>query len=116
VFPRSSALANALARLLATATAADVRDPALALDLAQRVHQVAGDPTTAETLAAALAESGRFAEAVEVQRPVVTALGESAPGRLARARLESYEKEQPWRLRSAEEIAVLITAPAKPSN
>ena len=81
VFPRSSSLANALARLLATATADDVRDSALALDLAQRVHQVHGDSSSAETLAAAMADSGRFAEAVALQRPVVAAMGETATAR-----------------------------------
>ena len=111
VFPRSSALANALARLLATAEAPDVRDSALALELAQRVHQARADRSTAETLAAALAESGRFPEAVAMQQPVVTAAGEGAANELSRARLDAYQRGEPWRLRTTEEIAVLVTAP-----
>jgi Flp pilus assembly protein TadD len=111
VFPRSSSLANALARLLATAQAAEVRNAALALDLAQRVHQVRADSSTAETLAAALAEAGRFPEAVALQRPVAEAAGQGPVGELSRARLAAYERSEPWRLRTPEEIAVLITAP-----
>ena len=62
-------MANALARLLSTAGAPEVRDAALALELASASTR-SPDSTSAETLAAALAESGRFAEAVEMQRPV----------------------------------------------
>jgi tetratricopeptide (TPR) repeat protein len=110
VFPRDSAMANALARLLATAPALEVRDAALALELAGRVHQVRDDPFSAETLAAALAENGRYEEAVALQRRVAEAGGEGPRGMLARARLESYQRGEPWRLKSPTEIADLIAA------
>jgi hypothetical protein len=104
-------MANAPARLLATAPPSGVRDAALALDLARRVHQVRADASSAETLAAALAESGRFPEAVALQRPVADAAAGAPQGELARSRLEAYERAEPWRLRTADEIAVLLSAP-----
>jgi tetratricopeptide (TPR) repeat protein len=111
VFPRSSAMANALARLLATAEAPGVRDPALALELARRVHQSLASASSAETLAAALAESGKFEEAVALQRPIAAAAGDGQQSELARARLAAYERGEPWRLRAPNEIADLLTAP-----
>ncbi|HVS63543.1 MAG TPA: tetratricopeptide repeat protein [Thermoanaerobaculia bacterium] len=111
VFPRDDALANALARLLATAAAPAVRDGDLALELAERVHRVRADSTSAETLAAALAEAGRFEEALALQRQIVDSAPAGTAGDLARARLDAYGRGEPWRLRSPEEIAELVSAP-----
>jgi tetratricopeptide (TPR) repeat protein len=110
-FPRDSALANTLALLLATAPDAEVRHAELALDLAVRVHQTRGDVASAETLAAALAESGRFDEAVARQRWAVEKASAAGDGlELGGARLEAYLRREPWRLRSPEELAVLLAA------
>jgi len=56
--------ANNLAWLLATAPDDDVRDGARAVELAQSVVETLRSPSTLDTLAAALAETGRFDEAV----------------------------------------------------
>jgi hypothetical protein len=114
VFPRDSAMANALARLLATAGTPEVRDAGLALELSQRVHKALLNSTSAETLAAALAESGRFTEAAELQRRVAEKAPAGPAGDLARSRLESYERGEPWRLKSPSEIAELVAAPSAP--
>jgi tetratricopeptide (TPR) repeat protein len=116
IFPRDSAMANGLARLLATADAPEVRDASLALELSQRVHRVLLNSTSAETLAAALAESGRFAEAVELQRRVADQAPAGPAGDLARARLKTYERGEPWRLESPTEIADLVAASNAPPN
>ena len=100
--PRSLSLAHLLARLLATGPDAALRDGGRALELAQRVFDAQQSAEHAETLAMALAENGRFDEAVELQRQLL-AQAESL-GRpdleLARlsANLELYQKRQPSRL------------------
>ena len=57
---------NSLAWILATASEAAVRDPAAALELARQVCEATGnqEPQTLDTLAAALAATGRYEEAV----------------------------------------------------
>ena len=71
--PRERELAHALARLLAVAPVPGVRDGELALKIATKVHSEAQRSDTAETLAMAFAEAGRFAEARELQRQLVNA-------------------------------------------
>jgi Flp pilus assembly protein TadD len=60
--PENVNLAHNLARLLATSSDRDVRDPALALRLALDVRERTGgrDPRALDTLAAAYAASGRL--------------------------------------------------------
>jgi len=55
-----------MAWVLATGPEASVRNGAQAIELAQRANQLSGgqDPLILRTLAAAYAESGRFAEAI----------------------------------------------------
>lgn len=95
-------VANDLAWLLATCPDESVRDGRRAVELAERVCQISDrrDPYYLDTLAAAYAEVGRYAEAV-------TALGEAKSrcqpthppemaGDLERRR-RSYEASRPWR-------------------
>ncbi len=94
---------HALARLLAAAPDAAVRDGARALSLVQQLMQ--GDRTTrlGETLAMALAEVGDHAQAAAVQRDVMEAArkaGLSSDVRRMAANLRLYERGQacraPW--------------------
>ena len=112
--PRDRELAHALARLLAVAPASGVRDGDLALRIASRVHQEAQRSDTAETLAMAFAETGRFTEAQELQRQLVAAAALGGNTRLAgrwRNQLRTYEQAQPWRAQSPDEVIVAMTAP-----
>ena len=67
-YPDHLAITNALAWYLATAPAAELRDPARALELARRASQLANGiaPYVLDTEAAALASGGRYAEAIEM--------------------------------------------------
>ncbi len=92
-----------LARLLATSPEAEVRDGARAVDLAFRVFSRAQSLDHAETVAMALAEAGRFEEAVRWQSRVVEELeraGGPGAGEAARERLDRYRAGQavrsPW--------------------
>jgi tetratricopeptide (TPR) repeat protein len=69
--PASGTAAHALARLLAACPDASLRDGARALDLAQRVLAVRATVVHGETVAMALAESGRCSEAVDLQRRIL---------------------------------------------
>jgi tetratricopeptide (TPR) repeat protein len=113
--PRDGRLAHTLARLLAIAPDLAARDAQLALELAQRVHQVVNEPASAATLAMALAAAGRAPEAVTLQSAQLAAAGvQSAERRrLAEARLAAYQRGEPWRAASpAEIVEALGAAPA----
>lgn len=94
--PRSAALAQQLAQLLAAAPDADIRDGARARELAWNAFRTRPGPTAAETLAMAYAEEKSFTEAREWQqraleqspRPVSPAL---------EARFELYRQDRPYR-------------------
>ena len=66
--PSDTNLLNDTAWILATNPNASVRDGAEAVELAQRAVKLSGgqEPAILDTLAAAYAEAGRFADAVEV--------------------------------------------------
>ncbi len=83
VMPEAGLIAAALARLLAAGPDLARRDGPRALDLARRVYQASGDLRHAETLAMALAESGRCEEAIDWQRQAVAAAIESGAEALA---------------------------------
>lgn len=98
--PHQPAFAEALARLLAAAPDPAVRDGQRALELVQTLASEHKTTSVAETMAMALAELGRFAEAAEWQRlaiSVATDAGEAAAaGRMA-ANLALYERHEPCR-------------------
>jgi tetratricopeptide (TPR) repeat protein len=91
--------ANNLAWLLAASPEAELRDGPEALRWAQVACAIAGDgdPAAIDTLAAALAEVGRFQEAIATSKrifaiaPEYTQLVESVQGRI-----KLYEKRQPY--------------------
>ncbi len=117
VMPRNRALAHGLARLLATAPLASVRDGELALQIATRVHQETRRADSAETLAMAFAEAGRFGEAIELQQQLLAAAEKNSAGGQSverwQAELQSYKQSQPWTLKVPEEIiTVMIDPPA----
>lgn len=89
-----------LAWMLACAPDDATRDGARALTLARALRDEARDkdPDAVELFAAALAELGRFDEAVALQRSLVAALHASPLAASARAKLESYERRAAWRL------------------
>lgn len=67
----SPQLQSALARLLALARNAEVRDPDRALDMALRAFESSRSTGIAETVALCLAAVGRFEEAIELQQQLL---------------------------------------------
>jgi tetratricopeptide (TPR) repeat protein len=95
------ARANALARILAGAPDAAVRDGPRALDLAKRAFEAMRTPETGQTYAMAMAEAGDFERAVSLQQAVLALIerqGASASGGFVRANLALYQKHVPARL------------------
>ena len=96
----ASAASN-LAWLMATSADGSLRDPANALALGERVARE--DPSSYQfvsTYAAALAENGRFADAVAVATKAVElarATGDAMSLANAEARLKAYQARQAWR-------------------
>ena len=108
-------LKHALARLLAAAPDDSIRDGARALALVQEL--LARDKTTplGETLAMALAELGRFDEAVRVQRDVLAAArsaGFAEQVRVMSANLRLYEGRHPCRVPWSADDRVHLPGPA----
>jgi tetratricopeptide (TPR) repeat protein len=103
--PSDPRIADTLARVLATAPDAAVRDGRRAADIASQLLQDAPSPQHAETLAMALAEVGRFDDAIKLQEQVVERLEQGgAAGDLvaeAKSRLDRYRQgvpaRAPWR-------------------
>jgi len=91
---------HALARLLAAAPDARVRDGRRALQLLDQLIKGQQTIELAETTAMALAEVGRYREAVEVQREALTAATGSSLSlveRHIRENLRLYESGKPCR-------------------
>ncbi|MDA8018184.1 MAG: tetratricopeptide repeat protein [Thermoanaerobaculia bacterium] len=78
--PEDGLLAHGLARLLAACPDPSIRNGPVAVDLATRVVEASPSIGHLETLALALAESGRCAEAAEVQRQIVAMPGMKPAG------------------------------------
>ncbi len=102
--PGSVPLQHLLARLLATCPEDGVRDGARAMELAQEVIERDLTLEHAETLAMALAEQGRFDEAIDWERQVLEEAqrrNDATRIELAQSRLSLYEAGQkvraPWR-------------------
>jgi tetratricopeptide (TPR) repeat protein len=70
--PRNPAIANALARLLATAPDNSVRDGARAAQMAKALFESTQHPEVGQTYAMALAETGKFDEAVKLQQETIS--------------------------------------------
>ena len=93
---------NALAWLRATSPDAVFRDGAAAVAMAQRVIELAGvrTPDFLDTLAAAYAEAGMFAEAKQTLREALKLAegrNETALAERLKARLRLYEARTPYR-------------------
>ena len=91
-----------LAWVLATSPEASSRDGSLALTLAQRAHRSSGDknPMVFRTLAAAYAETGRFAEAVSAAEEglrLATAAGNTNLAETLERELSLYQSGMPFR-------------------
>jgi tetratricopeptide (TPR) repeat protein len=95
-------LRNMLAWLVATSRDDRTRDGGEALRLAQEVNRetARSDHELLDTLAAALAEVGRFEDALAVAREageLAARRGETLPPGERERRVESYARRQPWR-------------------
>lgn len=108
VHPDQPAFAHMLARLLAASPDPRVRDGGRALAIAEDVSRRLRSTDVIETGAMALAELGRFEEAVLVQRKAMDLAAEA--GRLSAAErkrmaqpLAAYEQRKPWRRPWAEQ-------------
>jgi tetratricopeptide (TPR) repeat protein len=100
LLPEALPLRHSLARLLATCPDASVRDGARALELAQALFAAAPDLESGETLAMALAETGRYEEAAALQGKLLAAVEKDGdPARLAalKATHERYLRGEPTR-------------------
>jgi tetratricopeptide (TPR) repeat protein len=99
-FPEQPGFAHALARLLAAAPDDRVRDGARAISIMNELLKSQQTMAMAETMAMALAESGRFDDAAKWQRDAIRAASQGkrddAARRLA-ANLRLYESRQPCR-------------------
>ena len=103
--PRDGQQAHLLARVLASAPNAAVRDGGLALELAVRVYEVQRIPVVAETVAMAFAENGEFDKAARMQGKIVRdalASGDQTDLEGMQARLAAYERQEAWRSSSIE--------------
>ncbi len=97
--PLQGQTAHALARLLAACPDPALRDGGRALDLALRVFKASPVVGHAETVAQALAQSGRCDDALDWQQRAVDSLPEDSGPRRQRmeSRLEHYESGPPCR-------------------
>jgi tetratricopeptide (TPR) repeat protein len=100
--PQNLSMLIFTARVLAADEDPQGRDGAQALALARRAAQLVGDssPVALDTLAAALAENGRFDEAVKLAGQALAAAqkaGQTDDAAEIQQRLELYRQHQPWR-------------------
>lgn len=99
--PKSAELGHLLARLLATAPEAEVRDGDRALELASQIFQAIPSIEHAETVIMAMAELGRFDEAVAWQEKIIVRAENEGltDGELDRLRrnLARYRRHEPAR-------------------
>ncbi len=111
VLPRDRALAHVQARLLASAPDPRVRSGALAVEVASRVFEARREPASAETLAMAFAEAGRFDQALELQRQLVAAAEQAGAERESarlREMLTAYESGRAWRAAGPDDILKVL--------
>ena len=99
-YPAEPSFRHALARLLAAAPDAGVRDGPRALALVQALAQEYRTAGVAETMAMAMAELGRFGEAVEWQGLAMGVAADAARSAVVRGmavNLASYQRNEPCR-------------------
>jgi tetratricopeptide (TPR) repeat protein len=106
-YPQERAYAHALARLLAAAPDDRVRNGSRALALVQEVlRNQQPTPDVGETMAMALAEMGRYPEAIAIQKDLIAG-GQKAGAREIVRRLQNnlqrYERGEPCRTPWSEE-------------
>jgi Flp pilus assembly protein TadD len=98
--PDNPEIINALARILATAPEAKVRDGSRALALAKALFESTRDPDVGQTYAMAMAEAGNFEQAVVLQRETILVF-EHRGGQARKPFLENnlarYEQRKPAR-------------------
>ena len=99
--PRQEDALNALAWALATCPRPQFRNGPEAVTLAEKACQLTGgkNPLTLETLAAALAEAGRWDEAVRRQGEALALARQKMPARagVMERRLALYQSRKPFR-------------------
>jgi len=113
VQPDDLALMHGLARLLAAARDARVRDGRRAMAMVQQLMNGTRSTDLGETMAMAAAESGNFDQAVDVQRQVLAAAGRAGLAdavRRMRDNLRLYERRQPCRTPWTDAEAVVLPA------
>jgi serine/threonine-protein kinase len=93
--PEDARVLNNLAWLWATCPEAALRDPTRALELARKACAMGEDSNRLDTLAAALAACGQFAEAAAVQERAWTQAGEHEKADF-QGRLELYRAGQAY--------------------
>jgi tetratricopeptide (TPR) repeat protein len=117
-FPDQPGFAHALARLLAAAPESRLRDGARALSIMEGLLKT--QPQTqpmAETTAMALAELGRFDEAIEWQRNAIAAATQGSRADLASklaVNLRRYQNRQACRVPWTEDDPIHRPAPSSP--
>jgi tetratricopeptide (TPR) repeat protein len=99
--PAQPTVQNNLAWLLATCPEASLRDGAKAVELARQANALTGgeNPVILRTLAAALAEAGRFSEAVESTRRALPLAGAQSNTTLAgqlQVEMKLYQAGSPF--------------------
>ena len=92
---------NQAAWLMATSSDASLRNGKDAVELARRAVRITGEsePTTLATLAAAYAEAGRFADAVQTARYALTLARQQGRLDLVKSieeKLPLYESKKPF--------------------
>jgi spermidine synthase len=92
-----------LAWLLATAPDPELRDGIRAVELARELNMATGQrvPEVMDTLAAALAETGRFQEAIDVAVPAAefaAAQGQTELAEQIGDRIQTYQEGRPFRI------------------
>jgi tetratricopeptide (TPR) repeat protein len=94
--PDNAAALRQAAWVLATSPDASVRNGVEAVKLAERAARASSDADVLDTLAAAYAETGRFAEAVAAAKKALVS-GDSGMAEALKARLALYESGAPYR-------------------
>ncbi len=100
VHPRHAGLTDLLVRVLAASPDPTARDGRRAVALVEPLLGAPPDPTRDETVAMALAEAGRYAEAADRQRRAIAAAeraGYPEAARALAATLDRYERGRPSR-------------------